>query len=239
MSNGSKINLLQMQKYFEGRISNVPIISDMELSENDYRSLGLKLKALSFFTGSENDMEKYMLSIVVHSVYTLIYGCDYEDFDSVMWMVMHKSQYMERMRMRMYRDVFDAHGIMTYNVSGARDIKQECQWLTAIHAGIPNSEKSVYFDLMSNYLECGDVEDIYNDIFKQLPQRTRLIFRLMNEENRKQCIMDSRTLVMEVMDEYLSRDQIIKKYPHISISLIDHCIMWNENNKYQIRFHIN
>ena len=74
MNNSGKINLLQMQKYFEGQMKSVRTISDLELSENDYRSLSTRLKSLCFFTGSENDIEDFMLSIVVHSAYSLIYG---------------------------------------------------------------------------------------------------------------------------------------------------------------------
>ena len=63
MSDGNKINLLQMQKYFEGQMERIRTISDLELSENDFKSLGVKLRSLCFFTGSENDIEDFMLSI--------------------------------------------------------------------------------------------------------------------------------------------------------------------------------
>lgn len=237
MNNGSKINLLQMQDYFEGQIDKIRTISDLELSENDYRSLGAKLKSLCFFTGSENDIEEYMLSIVVYSTYSLIYGSDFGNFDSIIWMILNKSQYLERMHLRMYKDVFHIYGINIYDIT-ADDYMEKCQRLTARHAGVPNSEKYNYYELISRYLDSNDVEVLYSEIYEKLPYRTKYIFNLLDEEMRKHLLLESRMMVNDVVDGVYNRFELMDKYQDLSISLIDRCFIWNENNKQRIRFNI-
>lgn len=237
MSNGNKINLLQMQHYFEEQIDRIHVISDLELSENDYRSLSAKLRSFSFFSGSENDIEEYILSIIVYSTYTLIYGHNLEDFDTVIRMLIKKSQYAERLRLIMYRDAFYTYGINLFECK-EKDLRKLCQEITAIHAGVPNSDKQAFFEIMSNCLEIGEVEKLYESIYERLPKRTRFIFDLMSEGVRKDLLFEMRTMVREVMDGLCKRDELVEKHKNLSISLIDRCIMWNENHNQQIRYGI-
>lgn len=237
MSNCSKINLLQMQHYFEGQIDNIHTISDLELSENDYRSLGAKLSAFSFFSGSENDIEEYILSIVVYSTYTLIYGQNVDDFETVIRMLLKKSQYAERLRLIMYRDAFYNYGLNLFECDKT-DLRKMCQEVTAIHAGIPNVDKNAFFELMSDCLEISEVDCLYDKIYEHLPKRTKFIFDFMREEVRRDLLFEMRTMVSEVVDGIYRRDELIARYKRLSISLIDRCIMWNENHNQQIRYGI-
>lgn len=238
MSDSNKINLLQMQNYFEGQTDSIRTIKDLELSENDYRSLGLKLKSLCFFAGSENDIEDYMLSIVVYSTYSLIYGSEYGNFESIIWMILNKSQYMERMHLRMYKNVFDIYGLSSFGII-EDDLMLCCQRLTARHAGVPNSEKTEYFDLISNHLECNEVKTMYEEIYENLPYRTHFIFSLLDENTRNRILMDSRMLINDVIGGTLNYYELLDKYADLSISMVDRCLMWGENYRQKIRYHIN
>lgn len=237
MSNGSKINLLQMQHYFEEQIDRIHVISDLELSENDYRSLSARLNEFSFFAGSENDIEEYILSIVVHSVYTLIYGKDIKDFDAVIRMLLKKSQYAERLRLIMYRDAFYCYGLNTFDISGG-DLKEMCRELSAVHAGIPNSEKNLFFNIIDEYIDVEDDDEFYNCVRRELSGRTKYIFELMRENTAKRLLLCTKKMLCDVADGILTRNQLIKNHSELSISLIDRCIMWNENNNQQIRYGI-
>ena len=238
MSEGSKITLLQMQKYFEGQMRKIRIISDLELSENDYRSLGAKLKALRFFTGSESDIEDYMLSIVVYCTYTLIHGDETDNFDDIMWMILDNSQYKERMHLEMYRDVFFSYGLDTFSdyMHDSVDLKLQCQMLTARHAGIPNSEKFEVFEMISDNLDCEDIFERYYDMYYTLPSRSKFIIGLFEDDMHEVILVSMRDLIRDVMDGIVHRDELIAKYPRLSISIIDHCIMWNDINRHNIRF---
>lgn len=228
MNNSNKINLQQMQRFFEGQVESIRTISDLQLSENDYRSLGAKLKSLSFFTGSENDIRDYLLSVVVYSAYSLLYGNEYDDFSAIIRMILHESQYMERIHLRMFRETYEVYGLGTYGVYSS-DVKRDCQIITARHAGIPNSEKYYFFDLISQYLQYDEIDNIYNGIYERLPYRTRYIFDLMDDKNRKSLLIESRMLVGDVVSGRFKRDELIKKYQDLSMNLIDYCIMWNDN----------
>jgi hypothetical protein len=237
MGNSGKINLLQMQKYFEGQMKSVRTISDLELSENDYRGLSTRLKSLCFFTGSENDIEDFMLSIVVHSAYSLIYGDVGKSFETIVWMVMNNSQYMERMHLHMFRDVFHDYGLNTFDIEDP-DILAACRKLSAAHAGVPNAEKTMYYDIISEHLGAEDIGTLIAAVTEMLPERSRYIFGLMDETARQRFILDSRAMVSDVIDGMLRRSELVERYPALSYSLIDRCLIWNENNNQRIRFRI-
>lgn len=234
MSSSSKVNLLQMQKYFEEQVGRIRVISDLRLSENEYRSLGAKLKSLSFFAGSENDMENYMLSVIVYSTYSLIYGETGRSFEYIIWQVLNNNQYMERMYLRMYKDAFYTYGIRTFDIRD-KDFLTRCQHMTARHAGVPDCDKSAYFDLLSNYLDYTELDTFYNKLYDELPERTRYIFGLMEEDGRRQVLLDTRSLVNQVMKGELSFDELITKHPDMEFNLIEDCILWNSNKKTAMR----
>lgn len=226
MRSNSKVNLLQMQRYFEGQMDKIRVISDLKLSENEYRSLGVKLKSLSFFLGSENDMEDYMLSIVVYSTYSLIYGTVDTDFEDIFWSVIPENQYMKRMYLRMYKDVFYTYGISIYDVPRI-DFLPRCRHLTARHAGVPDSEKSEYYQMLCNS-SISDEEHIYGELRDKLPRRTRCIFDMMDEVSRAKLLKDSKQLVQDVLnyDDTSTHSALIDKYPELDLNLIVDCIMW-------------
>jgi len=236
MENSSKINLMHMQKYFEEQSERVRIISDLELSENDYKSLGTKLKSLTFFAGIMNDIEDYILSIVVYSTYSLIYDEELKDFESVIWLILNKSQYMERAHLRMYRDAFEIFGLESFGIDD-KDLFSACKYLTARHAGVPNSEKQQYFEILNNHIDC-EIEQMYSEIYNELPVRTRFIFDLMDDISRNELLKDSRNLIRDVLNGERNRQMLFERYPNLSISLIDRCLMWDENNRYMSRYNI-
>ncbi len=228
--NSNKINLQQTQKFFEEQVDKIRIISDMRLTENEFRSLGAKLKSLSFFAGSENDIEDYMLSIIVYSTYSLIYGETGRSFGSILWQVLNNNQYREKSYLRAYKDGFYAYGLRNFDLRGM-DFTTRCQHMTARHAGIPDCDKSEYFDLISNYLGYNDLEILCNELYENLPTRTKYIFGMMETSGRQQMLLSSRDLVHQVIDGNLSRDELVDKYPDLGINLIEDCILWDNNRK--------
>ena len=70
---GQKFDLLQMKEYFENQIPNMRVLSDMTLSESDFKSLGAKLKSAFSFTDRKDGIEELMICYLVYWVYALIY----------------------------------------------------------------------------------------------------------------------------------------------------------------------
>ena len=225
MSYTNKVNLLQMQKYFEGQVDKIRVISDLKLSENEYRSLGVRLKSLSFFDGSEKDIEEYMLSILVYCTYSLIYGDIGTGFEETFWQVVPKNQYMKRMYLRMYKDVFYSYGISLYNVPRI-DFLPRCIQLTARHAGVPDSEKAIYYQILSGSTFSGEGH-MYEELRDILPPRTRYIFDMMDEVSREKLLKESKLLVDDVLNMDMAHNRaLIDKYSDLDLNLIVDCIMW-------------
>ncbi|MBE5954559.1 MAG: hypothetical protein E7257_10490 [Lachnospiraceae bacterium] len=225
MSYTNKVNLLQMQEYFEGQVDKIRVISDLKLSENEYKSLGVRLKSLSFFAGSEKDIEDYMLSILVYGTYSLIYGNIGTSFEEIFWQVVPKNQYMKRMYLRMYKDVFYTYGISIYDVPRI-DFLPRCIHLTARHAGVPDTDKSIYYQILSGSTFNSDGH-MYEELRDVLPPRTRYIFDMMDEVSREKLLKDSKLLVEDVLSMDMTHNSaLIDKYPNLDLNLIVDCIMW-------------
>jgi hypothetical protein len=225
MSSNSKVNLLQMQEYFEGQVDRIRVISDLKLSENEYRSLGVRLKSLSFFAGSEKDIEDYMLSVLVYCTYSLLYGNVGTSFEDVFWQVIPENQYMKRMYLRMYKDVFYTYGISTYDVQRI-DFLPRCIQLTARHAGIPDEDKAIYYQILSNS-SFGVEGHMYDEIRDVIPPRSRYILDMMDEISREKLLRESKKLVEDVLKADTTHNSaLIDKYPDLDLNLIVDCIMW-------------
>ncbi len=225
MSYTNKVNLLQMQKYFEGQVDKIRVISDLKLSENEFKSLGVRLKSLSFFDGSEKDIEDYMLSILVYCTYSLIYGDIGTSFEETFWQVVPKNQYMKRMYLRMYKDVFYSYGISIFDVPRI-DFLPRCMHLTARHAGIPDEDKAIYYQILSNS-SFSDEESMYDKICDVVPPRSRYILEMMDDKSRERLLKQSKELVDDVLSmEFTNNSAFIDKYPELDLNLIVDCIMW-------------
>ena len=72
-ASGQKFNLPQMKEYFENQIPRIRVLSDLALSETDFKSLGVRLKSAFSFTDCKDGIEEIMLCYLVYWVYVLIY----------------------------------------------------------------------------------------------------------------------------------------------------------------------
>lgn len=236
MSSTYYTKLDQIQKYFEGQMDTIRTISDLELSQADYISLRESIKSLYYFSGPEDQIQEYMLSVVVFCTYTLIYG-ECNDFETILWKTLNKSQYMERTYLQNYLEVFANFDINTYDMK-ASHLSQRCEMVTARHAGIPNSEKNEVYNILLDYIDRNDYTNVFSEAYARLPQRTRYIVDMFSDEAKQIVTRDLINVVNDVMDGQLNHRELLGKYKDISISFIDHCILWNEGNRHQIRFGI-
>ena len=69
----SRMSLLDIQNYLVEQMKGLHIISDLLLSEDDYRYLAAKVKMLFKFSNDNNVVDDYKLSIIVYWVYSMIY----------------------------------------------------------------------------------------------------------------------------------------------------------------------
>lgn len=226
---GRKFNLPQMKEYFENQIPMIRLLSDMALSESDFRSLGIKLKSAFSFTDRKDGIEEIILCYLVYWVYALIYWKEETGIhDELTDFCAGLPQYQLRYHLQMLLDTFENYGIERFGYrEGNTD--ELCMMLLARHAGIPDDEKYQVFELLDDYRNQNvSVDTMVNDIYQHLPYKSRYIFSLLDTASRQEMIWEIRTIMAEVSSQVYTREQLLAKHPHTSINLIDYCYYWQE-----------
>lgn len=224
-----KFDLHEIQMYFEREVHNVRAICDLELSENDYRRLGIKLKSLFAFANNSNFADDFMLCMAIYWTYNFIYWDEkYTRFNSeLIQMFDELSQYTQRHQLEMFMECFHDFGLNSYQVSG-NDLMKNCTRLTARHAGIPSDEQDLVFHLMNRYLLV-DNDTVWNAIIPFLPKKTRHIMTSMEKNMQLEVIAELQALMLAVEDENATRESLLSDFPEMSVSLITHCMYWHED----------
>ena len=228
-ASGQKFDLPQMKAYFEEQIPNVRLISDFTLSETDFKSLGAKLKSAFAFTDKKDGIEEIMICYLVYWVYALIYWDEDNGIhDELTDYCSELPQYQLRHHFEMLVDMFADYDIEKFGYQND-NIEELASILIARHAGIPNDEKYAVFELIDDYRNQNvSVDTMVADIYAHLPYKSKYIFSLLDERSRQDVIWEIRTIMAEISSGALAREDLIAKYPSLSISLIDYCMFWQE-----------
>lgn len=224
-----KFNLHEMQMYLEDRIQNVRAICDLELSENDYRRLGIKLKSLFAFATNRNFAEDFMLCIAVYWTYDFLYWDEkYARVDSeLVQMYRELSQYTQRYQLMLFRECFHDFGLNTYQTD-SDNLMQDCCRIVARHAGIPAEEAPVVFDLIERYL-MEDSDVVLHTILPFLPKKMSRIYSYMDESMQLDVIEELQQLILAAEDMHADYDMMLLEFPNASESLIRQVICWQKS----------
>lgn len=226
---GQKFELPQMKEYFEKQIPNIRVLSDMTLSETDFKSLGAKLKSAFSFTDRKDGIQEIMICYLVYWVYALIYWNEETGIhDELTDYCSQLPQYQLRYHFQMLLDTFADYGIDDFGYR-ADSVEELCSVLIARHAGIPNDEKYQVFELIDDYRNQNvSVDTMVSDIYAHLPYKSRYIFSLLDRDSRQEMIWEIRAIMAETCSRVYTRAELLAKYPHTSVSLIDYCYYWQE-----------
>lgn len=226
---GQKFDLPQMKSYFEEQIPNIRLLSDLTLSETDFKSLGAKLKSAFAFTDKKDGIEDIMICYLVYWVYALIYWDEESGIhDELTDYCADLPQYQLRHHFEMLMDVFADYNIEKFGYQNS-NIEELVSILIARHAGIPNDEKYTVFELIDDYRNQNvSVDTMVSDIYSHLPYKSRYIFSLLDDRSRQDMIWEIRTVMAEICSAAITREEMLIKYPETSISLIDYCFYWQE-----------
>ena len=218
-----------MKQYFEEQIPHIRLLSDLTLSESDFKSLGAKLKSAFAFTDKKDGIEEIMICYLVYWVYALIYWDEDSGIhDELTDYCADLPQYQLRHHFEMLVDMFADYDIQKFNYQND-NIEELASILIARHAGIPNDEKYQVFELIDDYRnQHVSVDTMVGDIYANMPYKSRYIFSLIDEQSRQDIIWEMRTIMAEVSSGVYTRDELLSKYPDTSIALIDYCMFWQE-----------
>lgn len=228
---GKKFDLPQMKEYFEKQIPGVRVISDLTLSETDFKSLGAKLKSAFSFTDRKDQIEDIMLCYLVYWVYALHYWDEESGIhDELTDYCAKLPQYQLRRHFQLLLDTFADYDIDDFGYTDS-DVTELCSKLIARHAGIPDDEKFQVFDLVDDYRNQNvSVDTMVADIYAHLPYKSQYIFSLLDEESKQDMIWEIRTIMADVSSGVHTRDELLSRYPRTSVSLIDYCMYWHESH---------
>lgn len=228
-ASGQKFNLPQMKEYFETQIPNIRVLSDLTLSETDFRSLGAKLKSAFSFTDRKDGIEDIMICYLVYWVYALLYWDEETGIhDELTDFCADLPQYQIRHHFEMLLDTFADYNIEKFDYQD-ENVEELCSKLIARHAGIPNDEKYLVFEMIDDYRNQNvSIDTMMADIYAHLPFKSQYIFSLLDEASRQNMIWEIRTIMAEICSQVYTRKELLDKYPRTSISLIDYCFYWQE-----------
>lgn len=228
---GKKFDLEQMQKYFEAEAGNLRCISDYQLSEADFKSLSVKLKALLMLEPTYDWMREFILPITIFVTYSYIYDTivdfTYRDIEKKL------SQYQIRQNIHDVLNCIHDFGFLDFGY-GRYDFRTACNMTLARHAGIPNEEKYIVFEIVSQYQGVLDTETFLQEVYAKLPVKTRRAMDVLDEASRHELLFSIREL-LSACSATASRKQVLEMFPNLSITLIDYCIFWCENQRMQER----
>lgn len=224
-----KFDLHEMQLYFEREVQDVRTLSDLELSENDYRRLGIKLKSLFAFANNSNFADDFMLCLAVYSTYNFIYWDEkYTKMTSELIQLFEdESQYTQRHQLDMFRECFHDFGLNGYQIH-TRDLGKDCVRLSARHASIPYDEQSTMFELVSRY-PYQDCDTVYQSIQPFLPRKTRHILDCMSIQMQLEVIQELQALMKAVESGVHKQDELLVMFPELSSILICQSVYWHEH----------
>lgn len=226
---GQKFDLRQMKEYFEQKIPDIRLLSDLTLSETDFKSLGARLKSAFSFNDRKEGIEDIIICYLVYWVYALIYWKEETGIhDELTDFFSRLPQYQLRYHFQMLLDCFDDHNIAKFGYSDV-NVDALCSKLIARHAGIPNDEKYQVFELIDDYRnQSVSVDTMVSDIYAHLPYKSQYIFSLLDVKSRQDIIWEIRTIMAEICSNAYTREEVLARHPHISVCLIDYCFFWQE-----------
>ncbi len=223
---GSRMSLLDIQNDLSVRMRQLTVISDLDLSEEDYRYLATKIKMLFKFANDNNVVDDYKLSIVVYWVFSMVYW-NKEHLGTVEMGQLFDGlpQYKRKYYMTVCMEAFDEYGIYKYPT-----MYQELFWsskaVIARHAGIPKEDRAEVFKTISRYLKCTLIEDMVESVMLELPDKTKAIFCCFDDEMKQKVILNLRNIMIRVLQDDEPKEAVISHYPYVSKGVMTDLMDW-------------
>lgn len=227
----SRMTLLQMQEYFISQLDQIDIISDLQLSEEDYRYLATKVKMLFKFANNNTVVDDYKLSIVVYWVFSMVYW-DKQNLGALEMDSMFEGlpQYKKKYYMNVCMETFHEYGLYTYPVN-YEEPELYAKAMIAGHAGIPKDEMKRTFEIISEFLNCTDINDMVESIMMELPERTQTIYCCFDDLMKQQMILNIRNLMIACMKGPKSKEVLQEQFSELPLTVVNGMLLWCDSQE--------
>ncbi|WP_455715616.1 hypothetical protein [Anaerosporobacter sp.] len=229
------LTLLEIEHLLEKELMDekkgLRIVSDLNLTYEEYCFLSLKAKGLQRYDSDLIMLEKYRAVILVSWVFSLRYGnMEKVNYSKMCNKINNLQQHIMRKTINLIAETFDENGINTYG----KDIYtlEGLFSLIGIHAGIPEKLHNKLFGLLDESLKYQDMT-VFEEKFKSdLEPRMTEIFEYMDEETVGKIIHETRDIFIDCRVNNLALEELMEKYTSASKKILENCVHWCEEMKY-------
>lgn len=221
--------LNQIEQYLESLLNQedetIRYIGDFDLSYEDYKFLIKRLNGLDNFQGEIALLERYKVSILTAWIFGLRYHTDVRyTYGNLVAAFALVPQYLRRQLTSIYANVFEDNNLLKY-IYEVKDTKDLCS-LIFIHGGIPNVVMEEFLDILYNFHNEFDLEQLENQLFSRLPYQFQEAFHNIDLEVRREIIEVTRATFIDHYINHHTREELLVLHPSASIRTIDFCIQW-------------
>jgi len=218
---GARMSLMEVQKDIARRVRHVNLISELDMSSDDYHYIAAKIRMLFKFPNDNSIVDDYKLVIVTYWVYSMLYDdCTEMDklFDGL-------PQYKKKYYFEVCMEAFDEYGIERFDLNVGMN-PYESKALIARHAGIPPSDFEIVFDTISEYQDCAVVDDVIEAVVNKLPKRSRDILLCYTDEMRRSMVMSVRNFMITALNSDEPREILLNRRGTLTERVCDAIMNW-------------
>ncbi|MCR4716488.1 MAG: hypothetical protein K5656_04830 [Lachnospiraceae bacterium] len=222
------MSLMDIQKDVAHRIRRVSIISELDLTVEDFHYIAAKIKMLFKFPNDNSIVDDYKLIIVTYWVYSMVY----EDSKSIDMLFEGLPQYKRKYYFQVCMEAFDEYGIDRFDLNIERNLR-DARALIARHAGIPPTDYAILFNTISEYQNCAVVDDIVEAVMSRLPKKSREILNCYTDEMRRNMVMVVRSFMIKSLNSDEPREIILRTRGCLTVGISEAILDWCDSYESQ------
>lgn len=221
------MSLTEMEHVLEKELlkeeGNIRILGDLNITQEDYRCLHLKVKGMKTQEQTIGLYEAYRLSMLT----TWVFGMRYEkieqvSYESIYSEIAGKPQHMIRMLLTIMEDTFREYKLTSFDIR-LDSIEDVCQ-LLALHSGFMQDPDSGCFAFLEETMSYSDMNHLDYLYQKVLSQKTLEVCHLLDRKHLITLFQMSREVYMDCRVKGMTKEELLEKHPFVSRRFIENCV---------------
>ena len=219
------ITLFDIEKMLEKELTlcdnNIRIVSDINLTYEEYEYIKLKIQGLSIYRDDVDVWSQYRLCTLVCWVFALIY----EDRDAGAQTIFNSfeglPQYATRRLIEIYSEAFEEFGLEVPGVmiNSVHSLYESI----AVHAGVPDELHIKLYKALDSVSVAAEKEEknTEKEFFKKLSPRMRFMLRHVGNDIQRNMIYQYKNVLEDIKVNGMSKEQVLDRYPLVSTRIVN------------------
>lgn len=221
------MSLTEMERMIEKELlkqeGHIRILGDLDITQEDYRCLHLKVKGIKTQEQTIGLYENYRLSLFT----TWVFGMRYEkmeqaSYDKIYSEIAGRPQHMIRMMLTIMEDTFREYKLTTFDIR-LDNIEEACQ-LLALHSGFLYSKDSGFYTFLEETMAYSDMNHLEYLYQKALSKKTQAMCHLLDRKHLISLFQMSREVYMDCMVTGMTKEELLEKHPFVSSRFVKNCV---------------